>query len=177
MQFDEVLTNTRPEFVSVPVSVSGWCIWTPGAAEMMMAWSPGVIDIILRGSSKSIEQGGATYNCSRGGSGFLETWRGERIIARRYTRHTLYCLSVRSHSLLTPQLARLWQFINKLYNVFNYCDGICSCGKLGIKCFHTICQGTIICWQLDVFHIPQVLDKKGVTSDIIATLSQLQLIQ
>ena len=75
VHFDELLTNARPEFVSVPVSVSGWCIWTPGASEMMMARSPGVIDIILRGSSESIEEGGATYNCSRGGSGFLETWR------------------------------------------------------------------------------------------------------
>ena len=53
----------------------------PGPAEMMMTRSPGVIDIILRGSGESIESagGGAIYNCSRGGSGFLETLRGERI--------------------------------------------------------------------------------------------------
>ena len=50
----------------------------PGAAEMMMT-SLRVILISYCEDHASQLRGGAIYNCSRGGSGFLETLRGERI--------------------------------------------------------------------------------------------------
>ena len=65
----------------------------PGAAEMMMTGSPGDIDIILRGSCESIESaGGAIYNCSRGGSGFLETLR-ESVQGDKHLTHPVLFIS------------------------------------------------------------------------------------
>ena len=152
--------------------VGGWCIWTPGGSGDDDDQVPGVIDITSRGSGESIERPGgvATYNCSRGGSGFLETWRGESLGGDKHDTpcivYQLGAIICWRHNLLDSAN------LSTHYPMFSIATAkICWLVKLRIKCFHIICQKTIICWQLDVFHIPEFLDKKGVKSDIISELS------
>ena len=73
----EVSSNERSAFVSVPMSVGGWCIWTPGVSgddddDQVSGcyWYHIERD---HSSQLRIREGGQIYNCSRGG--FLETWR------------------------------------------------------------------------------------------------------